>query len=241
MTKRFAFALTVPALVALALFACDGETLTVGDSSTGIGSADSGDVVWRGYVENFQFPSGSDRVTVTFHPDGSGSIAFGDAAPPPPATDPDVASPVVPYDDPDKRPAVVEGFVFTLQKLLTDGERRTFSFIPDEAWAGWCSLQKKTYPWFAQDGTLITYLCTPDGLWETDQTGCTYVDQDAGTRTLFECGKANRCTSSKCECDAAGCSFSAERHASYKFDLVFEDQRASGSSPYGFLRLTRSP
>jgi hypothetical protein len=161
----------------------------------------------------FRFPSGSPRIRLevsiangeTFP---SGALTFGDAPPPPLATDPEVGYPVEPdvslppgSTDDSLRPPV-EGFVYSAAEfgasrdiaafgnedfyeegLSIDGKLE-LSFAPGEVFASWCALQ-------------TAETCPPNQQmsWD-DANNCTYGDALIPT----DCLKATQCASAVCTC-----------------------------------------
>src|SRR5262245_11819732 len=128
-----------PALCAASLAcACGGSDVPVGQAGA---AALIGD--WQGYIENYQFPSGSDAIVVAVQ-SGQGSqigghVVFGAGQPPQKPTDPNVGPPGVTHD-PAKLFLPWEGFAYTiLQSSLTDTRLR-FSIKTREVFKAWCEL-----------------------------------------------------------------------------------------------------
>jgi hypothetical protein len=97
---------------------------------------------WKGYIEGFSLPSGSDVIDIKLAAasDGtlSGQMVMGTASPPPPPTDPDVAWP----------PGItsanmvgVEGVPYQAFNINWQAPRLQFSISRDAPWQPWCALQ----------------------------------------------------------------------------------------------------
>src|SRR5262245_9474401 len=75
--------------------ACSGGDPTVTTSGNQVSDYAA---TWDGYAEAFTFEDGSDRVRLTIHANGEGTIEVGDSAPLPPPTDPNVGYPPTPWN-----------------------------------------------------------------------------------------------------------------------------------------------
>jgi hypothetical protein len=200
----------------LLLQGCSGDTHDVGEglildrSELGAYAAS-----WDGYVEAFEFASGSDRVRVTLDASGNGTIRFGDAALVAPPTDPNVGYPPEVVAKPfDSLPGVgmpYEGFVYTVQGASVEDERIRFQVNSRELYADWCELQtplshtqlSQSYDangMLISSETITLYSCSGNGL-SFDGMGC--VDPD--TANVIDCSKVMLCTSAVCACTAEGC------------------------------------
>jgi hypothetical protein len=175
----------------------------------------------------FHFPSGSARIRLALAvTEGehfpSGTLTFGDAPPPPLATDPAVGYPIEP--DVSLPPLAsaggirppVEGFVYQVfevgvgsdvarlgrgdffeEGLAIDG-KLDLEFTPTEVFTSWCALQ-----------TAAT--CDPSKQIADEPDGsCTFGVEQAP----IDCLKASQCAISVCTCSAdQPCSFSSEQSA----------------------------
>ena len=183
---------------------------------------------WTGYIENYKFPSGSDRfaVRITGVSGGvaTGTVRLGDAADLPPPTDPDVAYPPR-YDshlgelDPVNGPPY-EGFDYTLKEGIFNATRLKGRMFGTELWSAWCALQTP----YELPGGPGHYKCTPNGdeTWDFANNVCI----DAGIQ--FDCGKMQLCSGPMCECDAEHCE-GTFTDQSLLFDLKIEGDQAHGS------------
>jgi hypothetical protein len=109
---------------------------------------------WSGYLENYTaLKSGADSLALAFtmNPDGTlaGTAKFGAAAPPAPATDPDVTWPPGLFAGlrsdqiltTDVAAGPVEGFTYTAQDIRWEARRLRFAIYLSEPWKPWCELQ----------------------------------------------------------------------------------------------------
>jgi hypothetical protein len=212
----------------------------------------------------FRFPSGSPRIRLELSvadgarlPFPSGTLTFGDAPPPPLATDPDVGYPVEPdvslpaqFSDDSLRPPV-EGFAYTAtdvgvprdvaalddedfyeEGLSIDGKIE-LSFDPAEVFESWCALQ-------------TAETCTPDQMSVDEAGNCTYGKALIPT----DCLKASQCSSAVCTCSGdLPCTSSAEQSANLTvrfsddglvglFDGVFLNERGF-QQPLGTVHFRR--
>jgi hypothetical protein len=207
-----------------ALAGCTGNNVQLGGSSSGSSGGSSGGdpegtTDWHGYVENYQFASGSDAIALHLDPamgtSVTGQARFGDAPDLPPATDPDVGYPsdLPAYGTPVK---TQEGFDFTLENATLSTDRIQFSVLGDEVWNTWCSLQT---PVLSQGADPPFYGCLPNSY---TPDPCT-----AGGVSV-DCGKLRLCTfENVCTCDASGCVGAGS--GKLDFDLSIEGDKAHGS------------
>jgi hypothetical protein len=174
---------------------------------------------------SFRFPSGSARIRLELAvADGevfpAGSITFGDAPPPPPATDPDVGYPIEPdislppTSDGSVRPAV-EGFPYTLYAVANQRDvaasnidqidffrqghaidgKLELSYVPAEVFQSWCALQTEAS-------------CPQNEQWSHDDAGNCTVGVD---EVPMDCLKATQCLGGACQCFGDFCSSSIDR------------------------------
>lgn len=194
---------------------------------------------WTGYLENFQFPSGSDAVKLSFAtgPTGDvvvGAVTFGMGNPPPPATDPDANYP--PGATQIGTATVVEGFPYTIARGTLTASRLRFTIWETEVWSSWCALQTPSpgSSW-----------CLPNsGIYNEDANGmCSYQTSPGAQATPVNCTKVALCTSGVCACANGGCTESF--YASVEFDMALSLNGADGSITGQIgdhnIRLTQSP
>jgi hypothetical protein len=193
---------------------------------------------WTGYVENYHFASGSDRIKLVFTTDASGkvtgTVTFGNVPAPPPATDPNVGYPLgaSSYDD-----KILEGPAFTIRNGSLQSYRLRFAVDTSELWAGWCALQ--TPP---SDGSDT---CIPNWSGRNDGQGqcvlfpptSSFYGGDAGpdawpAGTQFvDCAKMQLCQDRICKCSPSGCTVSSpdEIFSPFRFNGSFDVFLANGT------------
>lgn len=241
----------------------DGATVQPGD---GGGSPDSSSPsppsgVYTGYIASYMFPDGSDTVKMTLTFDGSGDVTgtvyFGNAAPLPPPTDPNVGYPPG-YSAFGNATTPYEGFDFTvLGGTYAASPRVQLSIYQQEIWKAWCALQT-AYPEYAWDGeadagctgSVTGYACLPlGGSFTSSGTQCSISTCEDPAGMPVDCGKLTLCGAlggSACTCDASACSDPTPSTGNVAFDMRLDGDMlsgtvtglASGSTPYD-VYLTR--
>lgn len=233
--------ITRNALLALGLtigaLACEGETMTVGDepaSGTNSSGFKAGQI-WTGYVENFRFPSGSDRVSIAFTSPTTGFVTLGEPPTGAEVIDPDVGYPATLYNPRNFDFALrnhAERFAFTLREGVREGARLRFSIDVREMLKPWCAAQT-SYPLESSDGH-IWYKCLPS-------TGPTYIGDD-GCRNgddPVDCGKLKMCHYYEiCTCTATSCEVPPGEDL-VQFDMRVNGAAAEGSSDLGRIHLEK--
>jgi hypothetical protein len=218
-TNRAVLALAL-ASAALGVTACHSNDLPIGDDGTGQSTLLV--APWEGYVENFQFRSGSDviRIDITAVQGTTitGTVRFGTGATLPAATDPLVGYPAGPdYDGGYELKLPFEGHDFTMQDAVLTDHRLRFSISPLDLWKGWCEMQT---PHVADDSG-ASYLCSINGYTLSGNT-CTAGGVPA------DCGHSLLCQKTQvCACNAAGCAVNVGEKLD--FDVAFDAQEATGS------------
>ncbi|XYH98523.1 hypothetical protein ACMHYB_01805 [Sorangium sp. So ce1128] len=198
---------------------------------------------WEGYVENYNFPSGTDVIQIDIDTvEGTsiqGKVRFGGGAPVPPPVDPDVG--YGPSTGPNAEPEFKynpylphEGFDFTILDAQLTDRRLLFTVDPRELWTSWCELQT-SYP-MTPGGD--NYMCMPNEAMMSGPDGsCILGDQPT------DCGYIALCRLQVCNCDASGCT--VDRRNGISFDVAVDGQEANGSVAFGGplynVRLTRDP
>ena len=158
---------------------------------------------WTGYIENYQFPTGSDSIdiVVSQQPDGSlsGSLTFSDEPPPPPPVA-NVGYPPIGGKFP-LNPASAEGFVFTARNVSWEDGRLQMGISTFDIWSAWCSLQTP------QQWSPGQYGCaaSPGGSTNLPGCGCCGYATSDGTEIQEDCGMMQLCGVSVCTCTAMAC------------------------------------
>jgi len=195
---------------------------------------------WTGYIENFQFRSGSDVIRFTFATDPTGQVVgtvlFGNGTPPAPATDPNVAYPpefsangvFIPYG--------IEGFAYSMANGKLSSSRLQFTVQSYELWSGWCALQTPGY-----DGGM----CLPNWNSSCANGKCTLTNPANGQKltnvnpdilTLCLMIEVCLCSTTTCGANLSGYPTS--------FDLTLSGTDASGSVAGAFggnVHFTKDP
>ena len=182
---------------------------------------------WTGYIENSQFPSGSDAVRFTFSVDSSGQVTgkviFGNGTPPPPVTDPNVG---YPSNFQDLQPSLLlEGFPYSMTTGSYSPDRIRFTIQINELWREWCALQipiddsGMCLP--AWDGTV---LATPG--WGQ----CSQSNPTTGETVIIDCERFHLCQGPFCTCSSTACRVNESDSDAMSFDLAISGATASGSS-----------
>jgi hypothetical protein len=198
---------------------------------------------WSGWVENYQFPSGSDALKLSFAVDESGNvvghITMGSGTPPAPATDPNVGYP--PGFTLGSMLPAWEGFPFTMLDGRSTTNRLRFTINTSEPWAGWCALQTPMDD---------TGMCLPNwgGSMDPSTNHCEMYSSDSPPKTItVDCGKMELCNHMMvCTCSATSCWLNANGVGSGQtFDMAIAGDIASGSGIVGNdmrnIHFTRDP
>ncbi|HEY3498101.1 MAG TPA: hypothetical protein VGK73_25555 [Polyangiaceae bacterium] len=198
-------------LLALHVAACGGEEqVSIGDDvpqKTGEKLSDYA-AHWVGYVQAYDFESGSDQVELTLDATGTGTIVLGSGTPPPPATNPDIGYP-------EGHPLTIatsswndfvpwEGYEYPVHDTQVVDRRVQFEFHLTELFEGWCALQTP-YP------TTVggEFACLPNGgISAMGEGNCFLRPNGSNERVPVDCGKLALCASQGfrvCTCDAETC------------------------------------
>jgi hypothetical protein len=172
--------------------------------------------LWTGYLENYQFPSGSDAVKLSFATDPAGdvvagTVTFGAGSPPPPATDPDTRYPPGPTQI--STTTVVEGFPYTIARGTLTASRLRFTIWQTEVWTGWCALQTPVPN---------SPLCVANAGYSIGGSDLCYQQG-----VQVNCDKLTLCDGQVCACTGAGCA--VNYFGGVEFDMALSTNGADGS------------
>lgn len=218
---------------ALALVACSsgGSNVDLGDNETAKTGQSLSDYegTWDGYVEAYQFESGSDRLRVALDQNGHGAIQFGDAPPIPPFSNPDLGYPPgTPINFLEYSAEVPEeGFDYPLYDASVTQGRIKFTVWGTDIAADFCAAQTHILPSLAYPSG---YTCSLVGdSWAMDdEDTCRGSFPGAGP---VDCGQVQTCQKA-CICSATSCTTLRRPERALVFDGVLRD---SGHSLEGTL------
>jgi hypothetical protein len=189
--------------------------------------------VWTGYIESWSLPSGSDRVRIVFDSapatgPRTGIVVFGEAAGPPPATDPNVGYPVgarLDFGTP-----IVEGFEYHFDDGIVEPSRIRLAAHLGELYSTWCALQ---YP-VPYDETGESFGCLPNSATISGDM-CAYQPFGMGDFIAIDCGRLALCQyGAACACTASECV--AAGGGLVPFDFHVTGDEATGTVDVGGLR-----
>jgi hypothetical protein len=181
---------------------------------------------WTGYIENYQFSSGSDAIKLTFAADSAGQVVgtvlFGNGTPPPQATDPNTGYPpgfaaMNTYTS----GYWVEGFTYSTASGTAASSRLRFSVSSNELWSGWCALQTPI-----DDGGM----CVPNWGGSCLNGQCSQTNPATGQTIDVDRGKFELCFMSHvCLCSTMACVADLSGGGA-SFDLTISGTNAFGST-----------
>jgi len=197
-------------LVAVASVACSQDPVDLGNDTPARTGETLGDYAasWDGYLEAFEFASGSDRVRIMLDENGDGYVEFGDMPLYPPPTNPDVGYPEG-YDYPlmDLPRGPVEGFRFTVRGATVEMRRIQLGVESGELYKAWCEIQTPVLDEYNSTPEEQFYGCLPNTGGGGGDDGCFIYDPaDPSASIAVDCGKLTLCSfSGACTCAADGC------------------------------------
>jgi hypothetical protein len=162
---------------------------------------------WDGYIEAFEFSSGSDRLRISLDASGQGSVEFGEAAPLAPFSNPTVGYPESdPFDTPGFVPNYTgprEGFSYPVHDAAVSDGRIELVVWGSDIVEDFCAAQTEIYQTFSIPSRNT---CSPtgDSYGESDE-GCMDVAVESSTSGMqFDCGLVKTCLAG-CACDETSC------------------------------------
>jgi len=198
------------------------------------GPLSQGPTSWTGYIENYQFPSGSDVIRFTSTVDASGQVMvtvfLGDGPPPPPATDPRVGYPpalrTLAMNDMMPLDAYywAEGFAYSMASGTFSGQRLRFTIKNFQLWSGWCALQKPVDD---------SGMCLPES-WPAascdESHQCSLMNYATGQVIQVDLAAFNLCLSYRvCACSTTACDSDPNSGTTASFDVAVTGSAADGS------------
>ena len=198
------------------------------------GPLSQGPTSWTGYIENYQFPSGSDVIKFTSTVDSAGQVKvtvfLGNGTPPPPATDPKVGYPpalrtlamngMMPPDN----DYWAEGFAYSVASGTFSGQRLRFTIKNSQLWSGWCALQKPV----DNSGMCLPESWPARGCDESHQ--CSMMNYATGQVIQVDLAAFNLCLSYRvCACSTTACDSDPSSGIAASFDLAVIGPAADGS------------
>ena len=182
-----------------------------------------GITTWTGYIDGYQFPSGSNMIRLALGIGQiTGMVVLGDGPALPPATDPNVGYP------PDYHLANgvywAEGFAYSIVYGKAAPWQLQFAIQNNELWSDWCAEQTPV----AGSST-----CLPN--WPGDHIigtngspdQCYQQDPANGRKTVVDCGKYDLCiTYPVCACSAPACVLNPNSDQQAIFNLAIPDNSA---------------
>jgi hypothetical protein len=207
---------------ALLLGGCSADPVDLGDGRLGIdrNALESYAAVWEGYVEAYEFGSGSDRVRLVLDEHGDGTITFGVGEPLPEPTDPDAAFPFERFFDASggvNIPTPVEGSPYVVAQALVEDERLRATLPTDHIYDSACAIQTPVAVNHERDqefaplgesgsGALfpragVPYACVAELGYNFNADGACFMGT---SRTPISCTRAQLCNL-QCECSATAC------------------------------------
>lgn len=185
---------------------------------------------WTGYLENYQFPSGSDAVVITLSTSTSGArtIVFGQGSPPAPPTDGTTGYTPNGAMGSAILSSITEGFVYTVLSPSLDGSRLRFGVETLEPYRPWCELQT-SYSWTSN---ACVFGCLPNwaGQGGTSSADTTTLDNpDGGMNLIVNTGVFTLCNPYRvCDCGPAGCTVRLDQ-PDWTVDMQFTTGHLDGS------------
>jgi hypothetical protein len=210
-----------------ALGCASGKTHDIGDEDVGAVNLELVDYAadWDGYAEaktfnDTQSEPNTDRIRLSIHADGTGSLRVGNA---------ELQPPPMPGDEPAldgvRSEQLLAGIEYPISEVRVEDRRLRFQLNAMQPWSTWCAAQ----PPLETGDPEIPYSCVKysPNQWQTDQV-TTLTDGSAGgapgnpgvitsctvrsraDESIVEpapCGALTLCGAFGCECSAAGCEY----------------------------------
>ncbi len=229
---------------------------TQGPDATPPGNPLSG--TYKGYIESFMFPDGSDTIamTLTFGASGAvtGTVFFGDAPVLAPPTDPERGLSAGGNSKRTRHLPPGRPSTSTVLQGTYMAPRLQLQVDPQELWQKWCQIQTTIYPQYNSPGgggdsgpepapeggptgcgPLVGYGCLPAVGYSEGPMGCTWSSCQQPGSTPVDCGKLQLCNfGGPCSCTATGCTVQVGPTGGVSFDMQLVAGALDGSTE-GFL------
>jgi hypothetical protein len=230
----------IGAAAVFALAACSSTVSVYDATSSGGANLPGGalnlDGVWVGYIESYQFPSGSDAVRFTFATGADGAVTgtavFGNKQTPPSPTNPNTGYPPgLNFTNFGScgSPFAGEGFVYSVEGTTMEDGRLRFSVLTRELWKKWCELQKP----YDAGPSASGYGCLPNWGFNGGESTCSQTDPSTDQDVPRDCGQLYLCAACEhtCNCNAEGCTvILAAASTDVFFDLKLVANTGDGST-----------
>lgn len=177
---------------------------------------------WSGYAQAYAFSDGTDHVYLTLDDNGVGTMTVGDAAAPPPPTDPQIGyPPASAFGTVTSQFPGITGFPYPVHAAQIQADRIQVGIDFNDLYSEWCGLQTPTAamnlldqnPPSLRDPANGGYYCGPTLTSDVvklerptpDAVDCMLYEQD-GTTESVNCDWFNLCALGPvCTCSATGC------------------------------------
>ena len=178
-------------------------SLLANDAGAGVGL--QGLTTWTGYIDGYQFPSGSNAIRLALSVDANGRVTgmvvFGDGPPPPPVSDPNVGYPPDYLSWPSIDQYYAEGFAYSFSAISSPWVLH-FAIDKNQLWSDWCARQTPV----DASGT-----CLPNwqGAHDIGTNGapdrCYQRNPATGKDVIIDCGRYDLCLAPVCTCSTTTC------------------------------------
>jgi hypothetical protein len=193
-----------------------------------------GPTTWTGYIDGYQFPSGSNAIRFAVSVDANGRVTgmvvLGDGPPPPLATDPNVGYPpdfLVLAENAPSGLYWAEGFAYSMSVATAAPWLLRFAIGNSELWSDWCAEQTpvdasgKCLP-NRPGAHIIGTNGSPDQCYQQDPAN--------GRKTVVDCGKYEICINYPyCTCSTTACVSDPTGSWQAMFYLAIPDNTATGT------------
>jgi hypothetical protein len=213
-----------------------GVTILGREAANNGGVGYQGPTTWTGYVEGYQFPSGSNAIRLAFAADSmarvAGIVLLGDGLPPTWPMDPNVGYPPDYLALAENAPNGIywaERFAYSMVRGGSAFSKLEFYIQNSELWSDWCAAQT---PVDASDTCLPNWpgehIVGANGAADR----CYQRNPANGQETVVDCGKYDLCiTNFVCMCSTTGSARACVPYGGNEagFHLVLPNNSATGT------------